>query len=165
MKRPRSQRLTRARNATSVAMALCVALAARPAHAVPPAASGPSCTVSVAGGIAFGAYDPLSSTHLDSTGKIVLDCPPGRIVAIALGTGQSGTFAARELRGPTGDVLRYNLYRDASRTLVWGDGSSSVALATDGAKGRTVDVYARVFAGQDASSGAYADTIVVTIEF
>lgn len=164
MKRPLSQRLTRARNATSLAVAMCV-LFASPAHAAPPATSGPSCTVSVAGGIVFGAYDPLSATALDSTGRILLDCPPGQIVAIALGTGQSGTFAARELRGPNGDTLRYNLYRDAARTLVWGDGSSSVALSMDGAKGKTVDVYARVFGGQDVSAGAYADTIVVTVEF
>lgn len=174
MKRPFTQRLTRARIATRLAAAACplavallalLALLARPVPAAPPAAAGPSCAVSVASGIAFGAYDPLAPAALDSTGRVVLDCPPGRIVSISLGTGQSGSFAARELRGPTGEALRYNLYRDAARTQVWGDGSSGVALSMDGAKGKTVQVYARVFAGQDVSAGAYADTIVLTVEF
>jgi spore coat protein U-like protein len=164
MKRPLSQRLTRARNATSLAVTMCVLLSARPALAAPAADRGAPCSVSV-GAIAFGAYDSFSPLPLDSTGVIELDCPPGR-ATIALGTGQSGTFTPRALSGPGGERLSYNLYLDATRAVVWGDGTGGTVTApfsTD--RGRRLTVYARVFAGQDVSAGTYADTIVLTVDF
>ncbi|ABS24751.1 Spore coat U domain protein [Anaeromyxobacter sp. Fw109-5] len=150
--------------ATLAAAAAGAALAPRAVDAAQPPSPGPSCSVS-AGSVAFGAYDPLSPTHLDSTGTIGLTCAVRQLVTISLGTGQSGTFA-RELRGPGGAALRYDLYTDATRTQVWGDGTAGTATwPFETERGRYVPVYARVLAGQDVPAGPYSDTIVVTIQF
>ena len=151
--------------ATLAAAATGSALAPRAVDAAQPPSAGPSCSVS-AGSVAFGAYDPLSPTHLDSTGTIGLTCAVRQVATISLGTGQSGTFAARELRGPGGAALRYHLYTDATRTQVWGDGTAGTATSPfETERGRHVPVYARVLAGQDVPAGAYSDTVVVTIQF
>jgi spore coat protein U-like protein len=142
---------------------MCAVLAPPAGLAAPPAASGPPCSVSV-GGIAFGTYDPFSPVPLDSTGVITLECPPG-LVTVALGTGQSGTFTARAMSGPGGDRLLYNLYLDATRSTVFGDGTGGTSTAPFSTeRGRHLPIYARVFAGQDAPAGAYADTVVLTIQ-
>ncbi len=166
MKRPPSQCLTAARHAALAAVAMCAASGAHIAGAVQPPASGPTCTVGAGGLIAFGAYDPFAPAPLDSVGTITLDCPIGQVATVSLGTGQAGTFAPRALRGPGGATLGYNLYLDALRTRVWGDGTGGTFTGPfDSRKGKQVSIFARAFAGQDVPAGAYADTIVVTVEF
>lgn len=165
MKRPLPQRLTGALSAALLATATWAALAPRAAGAAKPPDPGGACTVS-AGSVAFGVYDSFSSAHLDSTGTIALTCAVRRVVTISLGPGQSGAFAPRAMSGPGGATLQYNLYSDASRAVVWGDGSAGTATGPfDTDRGRQVPIFARVFAGQDVPAGEYSDTIVVTIEF
>jgi spore coat protein U-like protein len=163
MKRPLPQRLTVAASAALAVAAIGAVLCARDARAIPPA-----CSVSVESAIAFGAYDPLSTAPLDSTGTILLEqCAPGQ-VTISIGTGQSGSYAPRAMRGAGGDVLAYNLFLDAARTRVWGDGTTAGTSRWPSAssdKGKRLTVYARVFAGQDVPAGAYADTLTVTIDY
>jgi spore coat protein U-like protein len=131
------------------------------------ASAAPQSTFLVASDLAFGAYDPLSAVPLDSTATIRYRCPPGQITRITLDAGASGSFAWRELRSGS-EVLRYNLYLDAARTAVWGDGtggSSSGPGQTSTTGGVTTAwVFARVPASQDVSAGVYSDLIRVTIE-
>ncbi len=166
MKRPLSQRLTAARHAALAVAAMCAASGAHTAVAIQPPTSGPTCTVSAGSAIAFGAYDPFSPAPLDSVGTLTLDCPIGQVATVTLGTGQAGTFSPRALRGPGGAALGYNLYLDAQRTRVWGDGTGGTFTGPfDSRKGKQVSIFARAFAGQDVPAGAYADTVVVTVEF
>lgn len=67
-----------------------------------------------------------------------------------------------------GSTLDYNLYIDAARSSIWGDGSSgtshySATLALPILN--TLTVYGRVPAAQDISAGSSSDTVVVTINF
>lgn len=132
------------------------------------AAAAPTCDFVVAGAIAFGTYDPLAAAPLDSSTQLQLKCPPGQNVRITIDAGQSGTFAARELRSDT-ERLRYNLYLDAQRQLVWGDGSGGSSAGplvySVGAQGVTTAwIFGRVFAGQDVAPGVYADALRVTLQ-
>jgi spore coat protein U-like protein len=146
-----------------LAAALAAALWAAPGEA----SAAPTCSFVVASDLAFGAYDPAAATPLDSTTTVRYRCPPGQINRITLDAGGSGSFAWRELRRG-GEVLRYNLYLDAARTVVWGDGtggSSTGPGATSTSGGATTAwVFARVPASQDVSAGAYSDLVRVTIE-
>ena len=70
------------------------------------------------------------------------------------------------------DELNYNLYTNVNRNIVWGDGSSgsqSVTLTggivNAGTRRFTRTIYGRIPAGQQASFGSYADTLMVTITF
>jgi len=66
------------------------------------------------------------------------------------------------------ETLRYELYRDATRLLPWGTGSSALGglylLGQFGAWQRFY-VNGRIPAGQAVRSGAYADTPGVVINF
>ena len=79
--------------------------------------------------------------------------------------GSSGTYFDRTLTR-AGERLAYNVFRDAARTEVWGDGSGGTRTVV-GPRGQDVVVplYARIAAGQDVSPGAYADTLTVTFDY
>jgi spore coat protein U-like protein len=82
--------------------------------------------------------------------------------------GSSNTFNSREMRRGV-DVLQYNLYRDASRTVIWGNLSGGTSVYYDyglaNNRDTTVTVYGRIPAGQDVSAGAYSDTVTIEIWF
>ncbi len=123
------------------------------------------CTVFTSAGPAFGTYDTLSSTPLDAVGRISYQCSRER-PTVQLSTGSSGSYTARTLRSGTG-TLQYNLYVNASRSRVWGDGSAGTFTGSGnpGNVTRTLSIYGRIPARQDAASGSYSDTILVTFVF
>jgi spore coat protein U-like protein len=139
----------------------------------PGSGSAQSCTVSSAG-VAFGSYNPLGANGtapLDAASTINFLCNRRLAVVVTLSAGQYGTFAMRQMArsGMTGDRLRYNLYLDAPRTVIWGDRSLGAGHYYTGTarRNRTISVplYGRVPAGQDAAAGSYTDQVVITIEY
>jgi spore coat protein U-like protein len=130
-----------------------------------------ACQISTAG-VAFGAYDVFNLSPVNSTGSINYRCGKAEAtsgnIMITLGTGQSGTFAARSMRNGT-EVLSYNLYLDAALTSVWGNGTGGTQFHTQFQPPFNTQVnltvYGRVPAGQDVGAGMYTDTIVATINF
>ena len=92
---------------------------------------------------------------------------------IDLGRGGAASYAPRRLSSGM-NTLSYNLYADAGRTSVWGDGTggsvaveSSVLLDVLGwAPTQSFTVYGRIGAGQTgAVPGSYADTVSVTVTY
>jgi spore coat protein U-like protein len=129
---------------------------------------GASCSVSTTP-VVFGAYNVFSSAPADSTGSVTYGCNGNLdIVLISMTKGRSTTFQPRQLGRGT-DRLAYNLFRDAARTVVWGDftGGTWAYLDIDPAKKQptTVTVYGRIPPGQDVSAGSYTDTVTVVINF
>ena len=64
--------------------------------------------------------------------------------------------------------LNYQIYTNASRTTIWGDGSNgtgSVALPVEIPDSASATLYGRVPALQSVPTGSYLDTIVVTVNF
>jgi spore coat protein U-like protein len=140
------------------------------AHAVAPNEAGAACTIS-ATAVNFGTYDVFAAAPDDSVGTVTYRCGNAdHNVAITLSTGGSGSYAARQLRPASGaDRLNYNLYRDAARSSVWGDGSGGTTYYFIGNPPNNVNVnlsiYGRIAASQDVAIGTYTDTIVVTVNF
>jgi spore coat protein U-like protein len=144
------------------------------------ATAASDCSVS-ASGVAFGVYDPTLATPDDSTGSVVVTCtytgPGGSDTAnytVTLSTGTIGSFAPRKLSAGA-SRLDYNLFRDAARTQVWGNASAGTAIITgslkvgpgagNGTRTATHVVYGRIPQLQDANTGNYTDTILVTLTF
>lgn len=127
-------------------------------------ASAASCTVS-SSGLAFGTYDLSASAPLDTAGSVNFQCNEPTAVKIQISAGSSATYWSRTLlSGP--DALQYNLYTNAGRTQVWGDGTNGTSTHTIGAgRGAAVPVYGRIPPLQSVASGSYADTLVVTFNF
>lgn len=127
-----------------------------------------ACTIS-ATSVAFGTYDVFTTAPRDSTGTVIYRCGPrDRRITITISRGSSTTFTPRTLVNGTAR-LQYNLFRDAAFATVWGDGTGGTAtyFIVNPPNNRDVvlTVYARVPAEQDVPAGAYADSVVVTLEY
>lgn len=125
-------------------------------------ASAVTCTVTPQG-VAFGSYDTLSASPTDGTGNINVSCDASISFTVSLSTG-SGTYTQRIMSGGA-NQLGYNLYTDASRTTVWGDGLGGTSNVS--ATGSNVDlsVYGRIPAQQNVPANAYSDTVTVTVAY
>lgn len=130
-----------------------------------------ACNVS-ATGVSFGAYDVFSATPLDSTGSVTVSCdevpPPDVVIAIGPSAG-SGGFNPRQMRHASRpDRLGYNLFTDASRSAVWGDGTGGTRTVFLKNVKRNkppvvTTIYGRIPPGQNVPAGSYADTLTATI--
>jgi spore coat protein U-like protein len=124
--------------------------------------AGAACTVSALP-VVFGSYNPVGGQAVESTGSVDIVCVPIATYTVALSAGV-GSFAARAMAsGP--NRLPYNLYTTASRTIVWGDGTSGTAMLGGTAATASYPVYGRIPASQNVPVGVYADTITVTVNF
>jgi spore coat protein U-like protein len=144
-----------------------VAAAAVVVGAWRPAGAAASCTISTVSGVAFGTYDVAATTPLDSTGALRLDCNgAAKSVIVDLGRGNAPTFNPRFMRNGASQ-LSYNLFLDAARTSLWGDGTAGTSHygATNPPNVVDLTIYGRIPALQDLPIGSYADTVVVTVNF
>lgn len=124
------------------------------------------CTVDP-GTLAFGSYDPTLA-NTDASGTITVHCTSGSSYWIGLGLGTNATGTTRRMAGGAAEFLTYELYRDAGRTTVWDDAAVAPSLANNAAPGYsayTATVYGRVPGGQVVSTGNYADTVTMTVNF
>jgi spore coat protein U-like protein len=137
-------------------------------HASEAFAQSPSCTIS-ATSVNFGNYNVFNGANLDSTGTITYRCnATAANITIGLTKGASSTYNPRVMRKGS-EPLAYNLYRNAARTNIWGDGTSGTAIYSrpNPPNDRNVNltVYGRVPASQDVSAGTFSDTITAIINF
>jgi spore coat protein U-like protein len=126
-----------------------------------------ACTISAAS-VNFGAYNVFNAAPLDSTGTVTCQCANNdRDVQVFLSAGQSGSYFPRTM-GKGSESLPYNLFTDAARTSIWGDGSGGT-VAYFNNRPRTqvfvLTIYGRIYSGADVSSGSYSDSVVATINF
>jgi spore coat protein U-like protein len=124
-----------------------------------------NCTINT-GPLAFGNYDPVgmnATKALEATGRVTVACTKGTSPKIALGA----TNGKRQLKGGTGnnELLEYELYQDSNRSVVWSDTNQLTAGAAGSKNARDFNVYGRIPSGQDVGAGAYADTVVATVNF
>ncbi len=132
------------------------------------AMAAPSCDISTTS-VSFGTYNVFSATPLDSTGSVSSKCTGNAAnITIALDRGGAASFNPRQMLKGT-EALNYNLYRDAARTTIWGDGTGGTSVYSDPSPPNglvvTITIYGRIPAGQDVSAGTYTNTVTVTITF
>lgn len=128
------------------------------------------CSIMNVVGPSFGAYDTLSFTPTDSAGFVSFRCErigPSDTIVIELSHGQGHSFTPREMKRRN-EKLEYNLYLDASRTLIWGDGSRGTSrFQARPAEGRTesVPIYGRISPRQTVVPGSYSDRVMLTVNY
>lgn len=131
-----------------------------------PAMGHATCTVSITN-IAFGTYDPSSSTATDSTGTATVTADGASCGTYTIALGRTGTsYNPRVFTSGTTTNFAYNLYTDAARTVIWGDGTANSQVVTGAAPApntsKSYTVYGRIPAGQSVAPGAYSASIVAT---
>jgi spore coat protein U-like protein len=158
--------------AKAILLAAIALAAASPALAQQTTCNGGNVSLSL------GTYDAFQAVSLDSSGIFMVTCtrsggPPTTTVTMGIGPSTvSGTIATRQMRLVAGtDLLTYNLYRDAGRTLVWGNtvGTNTVAqnitLGNNSSGSLTFTIFTRINALQDVRAGTYNDSLTVTVTF
>ena len=127
----------------------------------------------------FGNYDTLTAGAVLSSATVTVSCtvalgPLNAIpYTVSLGPSQTSGTMQRKLAGPGSARLQYNLYTDAARSVVWGDGSggsqvvsSSVTPASLGVPAtKAHTAHGSIPALQSVRVGAYSDTILVTVDY
>ncbi|WP_434777917.1 Csu type fimbrial protein [Neisseria sp. Ec49-e6-T10] len=111
-------------------------------------------------------------SNASSGGSIVVKCTPNTSISIALNTGaHAGTNIAAGrflLNSNTNETLRYQLYKDASYSQIWGNnsnGGSTLAITTNGLS-QEFKIYGTLFSTTTLpSAGQYADHILVTVTY
>ena len=123
--------------------------------------------------IHFGNYDAFSSTPLDAAGAITVDCSGdvNRATVTLSVSSTSGIFNPRRRKRSGGsDLLDYNVYTDATRIAIFGDGTGGTSsLRPHRPPGPpapwsvSIAMYGRIPPGQDVSVGSYSDTLTATV--
>ncbi len=119
--------------------------------------------------ILFGGYDIFSTAPLDTLGQIVYRCNNSdHNISISLNQGSSSTFDPRHLINGS-SILNYNLYLDAARTTIWGDGTGGTqnlfVKNPPNNQDTSIPVYGRIPAGQTTKGGNYSDSLTLTINY
>jgi spore coat protein U-like protein len=115
------------------------------------------------GTLDFGEYVSGQPDPLDAVGQISYANCTGELV-FELDGGVAGSVNDRRMSAGS-DRLRYQIYRNASRTIVWGMGAEAQRVRVIGTQSGRVDVFGRIPAGQVAPAGAYTDTVNITLTF
>lgn len=122
--------------------------------------------------ILFPVYDVYSTVPLDAVGELRYKCSPDQkdvtpTIRIVFGPSADGGFGRAMTHGA--ELLKYNVYLDPLRTVVWGDGSAGtmayVAACCAVGKFAVLNMYGRIPAGQDVTAGNYIDTLLMHLEF
>jgi spore coat protein U-like protein len=121
-----------------------------------------TCSVSPQS-VNFGNYDPLSPSVSDGVGNIGISCDGVTSFTIAFSSG-IGSYTAR-LMTSAASQMQYNLYTDATRLTIWGDGTGATATISASATGGDFAVYGRIPASQNLPVDTYTDTIIVTVTY
>ena len=135
------------------------------------------CSFSSVTGVAFGVYDDGSSVPRDTATNMTINCtrnggPPGVNVTLALGpSATSGSSSTRSMRQGNGSIINYNLFRDSSRGLVWGQTpgvdtmTNSISIPNKSTVSTSFTIFGRISALQNASVGTYGDSVMATISY
>lgn len=137
--------------------------------------SQPRCSISGIS-IHFGSYNVFSPNPTDSTGTLTLNCEDVARADLKLSASStSGTFNPRRMKRSGGnDFLDYNIFIDAGRTVIFGDGTGGTQTIRvhkpPGTPAKApwssqVNIYARIPPGQDVSIGSYSDSLTLTVEW
>jgi spore coat protein U-like protein len=138
----------------------------------PPAYAACSVTATP---IAFGNYNGVTKGEVQSVTSVTVRCNDLLLNAnftLTVSPGQSGNAMSRYLAsGPY--RLTYQVYTDAARTQVAGDGlagtvspaGSVAALAGIGTTSSSVQLYPVIAAGQSPVPGTYTDTLTILVTY
>ncbi|CAN5817645.1 hypothetical protein BH11PSE6_BH11PSE6_08530 [soil metagenome] len=113
--------------------------------------------------INLSAYDPTSSTALTGSSTLAVTCTKGTTATLSFSS-PNATGQVMKMKGAAkADLLSYGLYSDAGATTSV-IGANLQVTSTDGTA-KSVQIYAKVGAGQQVNADGYSDTVTVTAAF
>ncbi|MBC7793379.1 MAG: spore coat protein U domain-containing protein [Clostridia bacterium] len=132
-----------------------------------------ACSVSTITTMDFGAYDVFSSSPRDTTATLTIGCVAltgSQSILMTLSKGSSNTYAMRLMKLGA-YALQYNVFLDAQRTVIFGDGTGGSSPSGPYAPSVlllgsfTTTLYGRIYASQNVTAGVFNDNLTVTVNF
>lgn len=136
-------------------------------------AEAAACTLTT-NGVHFGTVAARAMRTEDVLASVIIQCwgIPGETLHYRVRPlGVGAALHARTLAGSGTGTLGYNLYLDAARTQIWGDGNdntreiSATVQLSGPVYGRVIPIYARLGPTGAAKAGAYLDTVVIAFDY
>ncbi|WP_439520650.1 Csu type fimbrial protein [Hydrogenophaga sp.] len=123
------------------------------------------CQITAVTDLDFGTLaSSLTGAH-DQAASVTLRCPGGTAWQIGMDNGQHHA-GNRRMRNGAGGYIGYGIYRDAARTLAWGNSLGVNTVSGTGTGSPTpVTIHGRIPAQGGVSSGSYTDTVIVTLTY
>ena len=120
--------------------------------------------------LSFGNYDPEANANVDAVAQVIYTCDQhAQKIRIEMTTGASNQFSPRHMTANAVDHLEYNIYLDATRQTIWGQGlyGTDVYFESNPPNGTPVIVpaYGRIPPRQDPPPGEYVDVLTVRVLF
>ena len=124
-----------------------------------------TCSLNSAGDLDFGSYSRAVSNNTSTISVTCTNTTPYDL-GLDAGTSVGATVTTRAMTGPASTLLNYSLFRDAARTLNWGNtvGTDTLHVTGNGAA-QSSTVFGTIPSGQAPVPGSYTDTITVTLTF
>jgi spore coat protein U-like protein len=120
--------------------------------------------------LSFGTSGVIAA-NIDQTTTVTVTCTNAATYNVGLDAGAvtGSTIANRLMAGAAGTpvpTVAYQLYRDAARTLIWGNtvGTDTLGGTGNGAA-QPLTVYGRVAPQTTPAAGTYTATVTATITF
>ena len=135
---------------------------------------GEACLVTIEDTLDFGAYDGIlanATTHKDVDFSVSALCSLDTKGTMNINPGlnavaESGTETPLRQMANGSSRLKYNLYKDAGRSTIWGAGVDTGGnLHTGTGITKSIVGFARLDAGQVVPDGAYSDTITISVDY
>ncbi len=116
--------------------------------------------------LAFGSYPAVAAgPTVLATSTIQVTCQLGDTYTIGLDDGVNRAGSQRRMARTAAPVnyLNYNVFKDAARTVPWGDngGTRVDGIGSGGVQSYTV--FGQLPGAQVVPAGAYVDTVTVTV--
>jgi spore coat protein U-like protein len=124
-----------------------------------------ACLVSVSN-MNFGSTSFFNS-NIDATSSVFVTCTNGTPYNVRLNGGTTGaTNPALRKMSLGANQITYGLYRNAARTLGWGDlDGTNTAPGTGTASSATHTVYGRIPPQASVPPGVYTDTVIAVVSY
>ena len=126
-----------------------------------------NCTITTSP-VNFGAYDPVAANAtppLDGTGTVTVACTKGAVAKVGLNAGSNAQGTTRRMSVGDGVPHLRNLHGCGAHRLGQHRQHGLDIPAAPNKNPRNFTAYGRVASAQDATVGAYTDTVVATVNF
>lgn len=124
------------------------------------------CTIT-ASDLDFGSQGVLAA-NVDQTSSLSVTCSNSAPYQVGLdgGTAAGSSIANRLMAGTGAATVQYQIYRDSSRTQIWGNtpGTDTVGGTGNGAA-QAITMYGRVPPQSTPAAGTYTTTVTATVNF
>jgi spore coat protein U-like protein len=125
------------------------------------------CKVQTGSDLNFGSHGVIDA-DIDVDSSIGVQCTTGQTydVGLGVGLGAGATTAVRKMTGPASATINYTIYRESTRTQLWGTTIPTETVSgTGNGSVQNITVYGRVPTQTTPGAGLYTDTVAITVTY